>query len=72
MSIAKKTMIDMIYKMTDDKVIKILSFAKFIENERDNELLFADDEEDEIIHLLETDERIDGSSVLNEILGSMQ
>ena len=69
MNTAKKTMIDIIRRMSDEKVMKLLSFAKFIENEIETELYLSDEEEAEIIDLLENDERIDGNIVLNDILG---
>ena len=63
----KKTMIDIIHRMSDEKVMKLLSFAKFIESENEIELLISDEEESEIADLLENDERIDGNIVLNNI-----
>ena len=69
MNIAKKNMIDIIRGMSDEKVMKLLSFAKFIESENEIELLISDEEEGEIADLLENDERVDGNGVLNSILG---
>ena len=70
MNVAKKTMIDIIYRMSDEKVMKLLPFAKFIESENgyESELLISDEEESEILRLLENDERMDGNIVLNSIL----
>ena len=65
----KKTIIDIIRRMSDEKVMKLLSFAKFIESENEIELLMSDEEENEIIDMLENDERVDGNVVFNNILG---
>ena len=70
MNTAKKAMIDIIRRMSDEKVMKLLSFAKFIDSEDEVELLLSDEEEAEIIDLLENDERIDGNILLNDILGA--
>lgn len=69
MNTTQKTMIDIIRKMSDEKLMKLISFAKFIETENEAELLLSDDEEAEIINLLENDERVDGNILLNDILG---
>jgi len=69
MSATQKTMIDIIGRMSDVKLMKLISFARFIESEYEPELLLSDDEEAEIIDLLENDERIDGNILLNDILG---
>ena len=72
MNTAKKAMIDIIRRMSDEKVMKLLSFAKFIDSENEVELLLSDEEEAEIIDLLENDERIDGNILLNDILGAQE
>ena len=65
MSYAQKMAIDLIKQMPDEKILKLLSFADFIKNETDPELIFLDGEEEEIEQLLETDERVDGSKILS-------
>ena len=68
MSIAKKTMISMIEKMPDEKVMKILSFAKFVDNEEDDTLYLSTEEEEELVGLLENEDRVSGDVVLDEIM----
>jgi hypothetical protein len=69
MSAAKKMMIDMIENMHDDKIFKIMSYARFVEKEDDAELILTEEEEDELIDILENSESIDGNIVLDSILG---
>jgi len=70
MNAAKKTAIEIINNMHDDKVLKVLSFVKFIENEEDEELYISEDEENELIYILENDENVDGNTVLDKSLGA--
>lgn len=44
MNTVKKTMIDIISRMSDEKVMKLLSFAKFIESEGENGSLLSGEE----------------------------
>ncbi|MCL2401121.1 MAG: hypothetical protein FWC90_00615 [Oscillospiraceae bacterium] len=67
MDVARQTVIDIIQRMPNDQVMKVLSFAKFVENE-ETELWLSDVEEDEIVYLLANEEKVDYDAVVNDIL----
>ena len=69
MSTAMKMVMDSISEMPDDKLLKVWSFSEFVKKEADVELYISEEEESELIHLLETEERIDGDTVFRELLG---
>ena len=69
MNTAKKLINDIVDIIPDDKAVKLLSFAKYLKDEQEPELLLTVEEEQELQYLLDNDERVDGENILKGILG---
>jgi len=64
---AQQLLYDEIVKLPFDKVGKVLSFVRFLEQEPENDLIIERDEEDELNVFLESNDFVDSSNVLSKI-----
>jgi len=69
MSNLQSALYETIDKLSDDKILKVLSFAMYLRDEPDYELDLAADDENEIINALLNDERIDSETVEKRFSG---
>ena len=63
MRTAKQLVMDVLDDMPDNQILQVLSYAKFVKSEQEPELYLSEEEDDEIAHILETDEWIDADIV---------
>ena len=63
MSAIQSELYKTINKMSEDKMIKILSFAMYLQNEPEYDLEFSSEDENSILNALSNDERINAEVV---------
>ena len=68
MAYAQQFLYDEIVKLPFDKVSKVLSFVRYLEQEQVNELIIEHGEEEELIMLSQSDDFISSSDLLAKIM----
>ena len=67
MTQAHRFLFDEVAKLPLEKIGKAISFIRFLEQEQDLELVFADNEEEELHELLESGDFVDASELMARI-----